>query len=1203
MPLAAGEVTQLLADVRSGRADAAPQLIPVSSGENVFRILAFMHTNRQRRLLLAGCLLCLCVRQTTVHGQTAGQIAGVVRDQTGAVIVGADVTIVRHTTGERRQIMTDAAGSYRASLLTPDTYQVVIAAGGFQTVQFRDVRVDVTGTTTIDAKMSPAMVAASVTVTVTAPLVRTDGPQLGGVVDSRAVSALPLATRNVTQLLALSPGAVTYLPDNTGVGRNTQTISVNGARMTQNNFEIDGVDVNTMGTSGAVTLPVPAPESIEQVKVQTSLYDATFGRAGGANVQVITKGGTNVFRGAVYEYFRHDALNADNPFLKAAGIERPMLRRHAFGGTLGGPVKQNKTSFFVAYQGTREANGASILNSISSNVLITPGLTDDRSDAALAALSSALGAGGAVHPVAAALLQARLPNDQFAIPTPQANGRYSGAAVSRFREDQLNANLDHRFGARNRLSTRVFIADTPSTLALPSFRGAGPNVPGFGFDQENNNRLVVVQDAHAFSASLFHEARIGYAANRNYIDPQEPVVDSQVGIRRSTAEMFPGLPLIRIAASAGGILIGTPTNITSAFPSVLTLADTLSIQRGQQTTRIGAELRYNRVTSTANNFARGQIDFQDFSRFLAGRSSQSVLGSGVGDRDQRAADYNIFVQDDWRATTQLTLNLGLRYELDLPPFEAAGRIATFDPSLYQPRLAVDASGRPIGPPIAGFVQAGNVSPQYDMPELPNVDRSVVKSVDANNLAPRLGFAYSPLESGQMVVRAGYGLFYSRSTFQYVSSSVTVPPTYVLGRQPNPPSLTDPFFVVPRLDQFPTFVATVPLSGIVLDRNIRTPYFHQYNVSIQRELAMKMVLEAAYVGTRGRNLFRQVAINQARLASAQSPVINDVTGEAVTSNAPSNAALRAPFQGVSINGFAQNQSTARSRYDSVQLSLTRRLTSGLQFLASYTFGKSIDNASGQGGGAGISGVVNPGGVGDTGAILGSQLDDRANRGPSDFDRTHRVVLSYVWDPGQPRFADGSTLWRLLLSDWRISGVMTAMSGLPIDIVDSGAGSLYGLDGASALARPSVSTSSGCAAAMRDVPAGFFFNPFAFARPTVLPGQPIPSSGGTATASEIGTDIGNVPRNCLRGPRQTNVDLAIARQFRISQSRNVELRVEFFNLLNHVNFANPISDLNAVESSGGSIDRSTGQITRPGDFGRVISTSSNSRLIQLVVKMNF
>ena len=402
---------------------------------------------------------------------------------------------------------------------------------------------------------------------------------------------------------------------------------------------------------------------------------------------------------------------------------------------------------------------------------------------------------------------------------------------------------------------------------------------------------------------------------------------------------------------------------------------------------------------------------------------------------------------------------------------------------------------------------------------------------------------------------------------------------------------------------PPFVPAVPLSGSVLDRNILTPYFHQYNVSVQHDWNTNMLLEAAYVGTRGRNLFRQVAINQARLASPQNPVINDVTGEAITTNTASNALLRAPFQGVSINGFSQNQSTAQSRYDSLQLSLTRRLTGGLQFLASYTFGKSIDNGSGQGGGAGVSGVANPGAPGDTGVILGNQLDDRANRGVSDFDRTHRFVLSYVWDLPTPDFSDRFALWQPLFSDWQIAGVVTAMSGLPIDVVDAGAGSFYGLDGASPLARPSWSTRAGCAAAARDVPAGFHFNPFAFTRPTVLPGQPIPSSGGAATASEPGTDIGNVGRNCLRGPRQTNVDLAIARHFRIHRSRSLELRAEFFNLFNHVNFGNPISDVNAVESTGGTIDRNSGRIASSGDFGRIISTSHNSRLIQLVLKMSF
>src|SRR5262249_50477645 len=212
-------------------------------------------------------------------------------------------------------------------------------------------------------------------------------------------------------------------------------------------------------------------------------------------------------------------------------------------------------------------------------------------------------------------------------------------------------------------------------------------------------------------------------------------------------------------------------------------------------------------------------------------------------------------------------------------------------------------------------------------------------------------------------------------------SVTVPPTYLLGRRMNPPLFADPFFSAPSQDQFPTFVPGVALSGTVLDRGIRTPYFHQYNSSMQYEASKDLLFEIAYVGTHGLNLFRQVAINQARLATPQQPITNDVTEEVIITNTPANASLRAPFQGVDINGFFQNQTTAQSSYNSLQMTLTRRLANGLQFLASYTYAKSLDNASGTGGGAGIVGVVNPGSVADTSTILGNQLNNRANRGVS------------------------------------------------------------------------------------------------------------------------------------------------------------------------------------------------------------------------------
>ena len=396
-----------------------------------------------------------------------------------------------------------------------------------------------------------------------------------------------------------------------------------------------------------------------------------------------------------------------------------------------------------------------------------------------------------------------------------------------------------------------------------------------------------------------------------------------------------------------------------------------------------------------------------------------------------------------------------------------------------------------------------------------------------------------------------------------------------------------------MDQFPAFVLGVDLANQVFDRNLRTPYFHQYNTSVQYGVGKDLLLEIAYVGTRGLHLFRNVGINQARLVSPQHPITNDVSGEVITTNTPANAQLRAPFQGASITAFGQRQTSAQSTYNSFQVSLTKRLSKRLQFLASYTYAKSIDNASG--------GFSSTGAGSDSGFILGNQLDNRANRGVSDFDRTHRLVVSYLWDLPRPAFAARSSAGRLLFSNWEVAGIITAMSGLPIDIVDSNAGSFY-LGANNSLSRPSWAPGATRSTAMSNIPAGYFFNPFAFGRPIVLAGQPIPSSNGTAFASATGTDFGNVGRNVLRGPRQTNVDFSIIKRFRISESKNIEFHAEFFNLFNHVNFANPISNLNAFTSSGGSID-ANGRILNPGDFGRIISTSNNPRIIQFALKLNF
>lgn len=1154
-----------------------------------------------KNLLAVGCLLILCAFSAFAQSQTTGRIAGTVKDQKGALIVGAEITVRNKTTAAERRVTTDDEANFNVPLLTPGNYHVKITASGFAPSVFDPVEVFITETTMLDADLfvaGPDALAVSVD-----PIIQRDGPQLGRVVGTRPVSELPLATRNFTQILALSPGTSVSLADNTALGRNSQNISVNGARVTQNDFEINGIDANNVATNAAASVAVPAPESIQEFKVQTSLYASTFGRGGGGNVQAITKSGGNDFNGAVYEYFRNDALNANNPFLKAASVSRPTLARNVFGALLGGPIKADKSFFFFSYQGTRERNGASP-NSLSSSIVIAPGLTDDRSQQKLLATfrprtSPTAPPATSINPVALALLNTRLADGQFLIPTPQPDGHYSGSAISTYHEDQFNANVDYRFHEKNWLALRFFFSNAPHFFALPT--GAA-NVPGFGADQELNNRLIAIQDIHIFSPKTINEARIGYSFIRGDMLGQNPVRDSDVGIRRTNANSFPGLGLIRIGPiGTNAVAIGNAgTNVdTQNVQSSTTLIDILSITRGQHSIRTGAQSIFYRNDLSANNNRRGSINFQSFNNFLLGLANGSVYGDGISTRILRAADHSFFFQDDWRASRNLILNLGLRYELDLPPYETRGALSTFDPALYQPRMEVDAAGNPIGPPVGGFVQAGNVIPAFDLPNVPNVSKRVLTTVDPNNFAPRLGLAYSPLDSGRLVLRGGYGIYYSRPSNAYIGTSINSPPTYAIRRSPTGATVAfaDPFFPLPSQDQFPTVVRGVSLAGQIFDLDLRTAYFHQYNTSIQYSLNRDLLLEVAYVGTRGRNLIRDLAINQARLASPESPIINAVTGQAITTNTPAatNVALRAPFQGVEVGNFLQIQSTAESSYNSLQVSLTQRLSKGSQFLASYTFGKSIDNASG--------GSDSTGEVRDTINIAGNQLDSRANRGLSDFDRKHRFVLSYLLDLPRLDFAKRSKTAGLIFANWQVATIITAMSGLPIDIIDGGSGSFFGLSGGNnALVRPSWASGATTSSATTNIPPGYFFNPLAFVRPVVLTGQLIPSSNGTARAGATGTDIGNVGRNVLRGASQFNVDFSAIKRFPLGESKNIEVRAEFFNLFNHVNFANPISNLSAVAAT--SINPNTGQITGdPGDFGRVLSTSNNPRLIQLAIKFNF
>ena len=1133
-----------------------------------------------------GCLLLVAAVCAESQTQTTGRITGTVKDPQGAVIAGATVTIENPATADKYSVATDASGSYSILQVPSARYEMSMRAPGFAPTQFADVSIGTGETVTVNATLRVATGNVTVNVGDVPPLVRTDSAELSSRLDSQSLEALPLPTRNFLQLLTLAPGVSAPLTNNNAIGRSSPNVSVNGLRVNQNSYRINGVDAGDLSLHVFVDVAVPAPESVSEVNIQTSLYDASVA-GGGGNIQVVTKSGSNTLHGSFYEYFRNESLNANDANLKSAGLGRPLMRRNVYGAALGGPLRKDRAFFFASYQGIRETNGATE-QSLYKDVLIASGLTNDRS---AATLMSTFGVSG-IDPISLNLLHFKLKNGQYLIPTPQtSNGLVTGTAVSTYHEEQFNTNLDYRVGPRDLISGKFFSAHAPLFSALSGSNfGIPSSLPGFGTHINVDNRVLPVQEIHTVSSTSVNEVRFGYSFLRHDELPQESLQDGTIGMQRSTAAQYPGLPLIQLGRDEGAGSIGTSDITYTGHEPSLSLADTLSLQRGKHNVRLGGEIQHSEWHARAAVFSYGEIDFPTFRDFLTGNTGVSPylgttgfahLGTGLTDRDSITANYHLFVQDDWKISPRLTLNLGLRYELDLPPYDARGRIGGFDPALYQPRVQVDANGFPVGPPAMGIVEAGNGPPQYSLSGVLRVGKRIVKSVDPNNFGPRIGLAWSPLYSGRLALRTGYGVFYSRSSLSYLALGYFAPPFFQDSDTSGQP-FSAPFATAPPDSSFPLVQAGNSVAAVVLDRNARTPYVQQFNASVQYEFQNRTTMQIGYVGSRGVKLFRGVGVNQARIASLDHPIVNAVTGQTITDNTNENAALRAPLQGISTAFFALNESAAQSTYHSLQATLSRGVTRGLQFSASYTFSRSIDNASNPGGGANNDGTIDRSGGLDTGNTWGNQFGAHTNRGLSDFDRTHYFVLSSVWTLPEPAFVRASRVRQLAFSDWQVSGIVTAMSGLPLDVFDPIGGSLYGLAGA----RPAWAAGGNRASAMSRVPSGYYFNPSAFTEAIVQPGQRIPSAQDpTALAGDLGTDIGNVGRNLLRGPSQSNIDCSVGKRFPVSESKGIEFRADLFNVLNHANRDNPVSNIGSA------------------DFGKVLTFSSSPRIVQLALKFVF
>lgn len=1116
---------------------------------------------------------------------TNATVTGRVLDPSNAIVVDAVVAAVNAGTNITYSSSTNAEGLYTLPNLPPGTYQIEISKPGFKTVIKPDVVLHVQDVVALNFSLPIGSVSESVTVTAETNLAQTETTTLGHVVDEKEVVNLPLVSRNYTQILALSPGVASDVTNASGLGRNSQDVFVSGMGSGANNFQMDGVEINNFGSNRAGEsygiyggIAVPDPDTIQEFKVQTSLYDASDGRAVGANVNVVTKSGTNSFHGTVFEFFRNNVLNANDYFSNLNGQKRPVLRQNQFGGTFGGPILRNRLFFFGSYQGTRQANG---VGSASFETVVLPPLTNDRSAATLGTQfcgqTGAFGGtavacdGSNINPAALNLLNYKLANGQYLFPTPQViqpdgNGFSVFSIPAYANEDQFLINADYALSAKHTLSERFFGSRTPETL--PMLYGS---LPGSPYTDNLQNRNLVLKLSSALSNTLFNEAKFGFVRNYTDLEAGSSRKSSDFGMT-SANPAVPGLPELYV----GNLDIENGWDAEVTVNNNFSGVDQFSWVHGRETIRAGFEVERVQFSFDQSALKAGGLTLLSFPDLLLGQSAaqngtsvSNIYGDFVpaGDqaREMRATDWAAYFQDDIKVTSRLTLNAGLRWEVFGGVYDKHGRASDFWPQLANNDFSQGSN-------YTGFVVASNFNGSLPTGVFRNGNKTCCSDATRQNWEPRVGLSWRPLaHTDSLVVRVGYGMFSSRPAGNEVGPVLLGTPPYGYfvnnsGATIALATLQQPFNPAPPPDSdFPIFLPRTPSSSLgnqSVSPGFRSFSVQSFSLNVQRELLRDFLLEVGYVGSRGTRLNRFYPYNQASLASPQNPV----NGE--TTNTLENVYLRVPNMGISSSS-QQESSNGGSWYNALQVSLRKRFSRGLQFQASYTFDKSLDDVRNSLGSAGTHG----------GLYESDIHTPHAEWGPSDWDRPQRFVFSYVWE--LPIFHAQQGLGGKTLGGWSLSGVTTIQSGHRLTVDDLSSGSIVGA--ASGVPGPAQLCPGKTNA---DIPThgstesriSNYINANVFCAP--------PAIGD-------GNYFGNLGRGVFGGPDQNNYDIALAKRTIVGGLREnaaVDFRAEFFNAFNHPQFADPSS---GCEYCGVGI---------PG-FNQITGTSVAPRIIQFALKYSF
>jgi carboxypeptidase family protein/TonB-dependent receptor-like protein len=1108
-----------------------------------------------------------------LHAQVAGgTISGTVTDSSGRVINKVEITITNVATGVTRVVTTNDEGFYSAPNLLPGTYELNFSASGFKVEARKNIELTVGALVGLDQTLRVGSLSETVVVQSEIPAVQLSTSDLSAVVNATTVRELPLNGRSWTDLAQLQPGvsAIHTQPDfsagtdrgNRGFG---QQLTISGARPQQNNYRLDGVSLNDYanGAPGSVLGGNLGVDAIEEFSVITSNYEADYGKTSGGVVNAITRSGTNQIHGSAYEFLRNSKLDAKNYF-DVGNI--PPFKRNQFGGTLGGPIVKNHTFFFVDFEGIRQSKGITTVATVPSAAARSGTLCSSPDPGSTCTPTPVT-----VDPAAQAYFTFyHLPNNGAVAGSNGDLGIFTFAGQQVVNENFLTARVDHKFSQNDNLFGTYLYDKTPYS--------SPDGLENVEFSTLTARQFVALEETHIFSPRFANSIRIGgnhEGVNNNLslkaINPDASRTDLGVG-----GSAFAGRDATQVLIGGGvsdfsGGVGGSPTYLYH-WNSIQAYDDAF-FTKGTHSVRFGGAFEHMLLNVTADTDPNGIWRFADLNGFLTNNPTkfQGGIASTLSPRNLRQNIFGLYLQDDWRWKPNLTLNLGLRYEMSTVPSETSGKIANL-------RNITDAL------PVCGTLRAGGCTgtgPFFNNPTL-------------HNFEPRFGFAWDPFRNGKTAVRGGIGLFdVLPLPYQFVLMTTQSAPffSYTSVNSPGPGTFFSGLTSFPDNTLRSTYVA-----------NAKRDYVAQWNFNIQQQITPSLAGMVAYVGSRG--IHQPFKVDEADLVIPTKTPYGylwpqvDINGNLTTGpNAGNPPSTINPNYG-SIRALFYE---GHSYYNALEAQLSKRLRRGFQMQGVFTWAKSMDTSS-----ASVAGDT----FGNSISSL-HWFDMRLSRGLSDFNVDKTLVVNGTWELGTPKSLSAPSQWAL--GGWELGLIFTASGGVPFTPTFGTGSDPQGSLSSDDWAFPNRLGGSGCNSLTNPGNPNNYIKTNCFAVPT-WPGDvnswaancnQFPPSAQSASGPPVAAIFpqcfnlrGNSGRNILIGPGVTSLDFSLFKNNyikRISERFNIQFRAEIFNILNHPNFAPPVQGVNTDIFDGtGAPNPAAGLLTR---------TTTTAREIQFALKIIF